>query len=271
LVYLQVAERLVTAVQDPLIREQALGPALPDTAARSQVTWQVRALTGLGKPEDFENWVADRTAVAGHLAARVEKPDGTDDDPCVLPPDAAFRAVENQLYRVEIHAGGTAGEASFKRSRDNGSVVCPITALDGRWVTLGRDDKLAIEVGDWVEVVDDADTVAPLLRVEELDPAGRRVLSDAPDVGRIAVRHPLPRRWDQQLVPVAEGKWLDLEDGVQAWFGANGTYRTGDHWLVPARTLSAEVEWPQDSAGRSSRCRRSELSFRNKPVPAPGA
>jgi hypothetical protein len=271
LVYLKVVEQLVTVVQDPLIRESALGVALPDTAARSQVTWQVLGLrlwadqSDRDPVESFDDWVRQQTAVASHLAAQVEKPAGTEDDPCLLAPDAAYRGPENQLYRVEIHAPGDGSAATFKWSRDNGSVVFPITGVDGRWVSLaslGRDDKLAIEVGDWVEAVDDAvtarETVAPLLRVDELDPAGGRVLLSAePPVGTVSTRHPLLRRWDQQqpglrdgAVPVSEGAWLDLEDGVQVWFQAGGNYRTGDYWLIPTRTLTANVEWPQDAAGR---------------------
>lgn len=277
LVYLRVTERLVTAVQDPLIRESALGVALPDTAARSQVVWQALPLklqVSEGSPEyAFDQWVAERTDARSRLAAMVEKPAGTEEDPCLLAPDAAYRGPENQLYRVEIHAGGDASTATFKWSRDNGSVVFPITAVDGHWITLsslGRDDKLAIEVGDWVEAVDDATAaralddpsgsgvVAPLLRVDELDPAGRRVLlSDQPAIGTIAARHPILRRWDQQqpglrdgAVPVSEGAWLNLEDGVQVWFQPGGTYRTGDYWLIPARTLTADVEWPRDAADR---------------------
>lgn len=267
LVYLRVTERLVTAVQDPLIRESALGAALPDTGARTQVTWQVLATGDLGDQKDprgaFDEWVAERTAEFAHLAARVQKPDGTDDDPCVLAPDAAYRGPENQLYRVEIHNGGPAGTATFKWSRENGSVVFPVTEVDGHWVTLaalGRDDKLAIEVGDRVEAADDATAARgearPLLRVDELDPAGRRVLlSHRPDLGPAG--HALLRRWDQRqphlhdgAVSVTEGAWLDLEDGVQVQFASEGTYRTGDYWLIPARTLTADVEWPVDAADR---------------------
>ncbi|WP_348541661.1 DUF6519 domain-containing protein, partial [Streptomyces sp. MZ04] len=45
-------------------------------------------------------------------------------------------------------------------------------------------------------------------------------------------------------LPLDADTWLDLEDGVQVWFEAGGTYRSGDHWLVPARTATGEVVWP---------------------------
>jgi len=41
--YLRVWERLVTAAQDPSIREVALGDPGPDTAARARTVWQVAA------------------------------------------------------------------------------------------------------------------------------------------------------------------------------------------------------------------------------------
>ena len=57
------------------------------------------------------------------------------------------------------------------------------------------------------------------------------------------------RRWDHGVVPVEEGKWLDLEDGVQVYFEPDGHYRSGDHWLVPARTATGDVLWPRTEAG----------------------
>ena len=39
------------------------------------------------------------------------------------------------------------------------------------------------------------------------------------------------------------GTWNDLEDGIQCQF-SDGVYHSGDYWLIPARTATAEVEWP---------------------------
>ena len=38
--------------------------------------------------------------------------------------------------------------------------------------------------------------------------------------------------------------WLDLESGIQIRFEPGGQYRTGDYWLIPARTASSNIEWP---------------------------
>src|SRR5262249_5690189 len=57
------------------------------------------------------------------------------------------------------------------------------------------------------------------------------------------------RRWDQtgnmaktDGIEMTAG-WLDLEGGIQVQF-AQGSYRSGDYWLIPARTATGEIEWP---------------------------
>ncbi|MFF5077476.1 DUF6519 domain-containing protein [Actinoplanes sp. NPDC000266] len=271
---LKVWEDLVTAAEDPEIRETALGSALPDTAARSRVFWQVLPARGLDLSgvktadavrERFAGWAGERTGPSSRLAARTERPARTEEDPCIVAPDSRYRGQENQLYRVEVH-----GDRTFKWSRDNGSVTFPIAAVDGDWVTLaalGRDDKLDLHVGDAVEVADDASVArgvpGKLLRVEDVDVPDRRVQlsgEPGPGAGRIAARHPLLRRWDHPrardegpgdgAVEIVEGEWLSLENGVQVWFEPGGVYRTGDYWLIAARTLTGDVEWPRDDEGR---------------------
>ncbi|MET8699658.1 DUF6519 domain-containing protein [Kitasatospora sp. NPDC004723] len=285
LVYLKVWERSVTAVEDPEIREVALGAAMPDTAARAKVVWQVLALPAseLGAPdggesrvrEAFDAWAEARERPAARLAARARRPERASEDPCLAHPEAGYRGPENQLYRVEVHRGGSAGGgATFKWSRENGSVVLPVVSIEGVWVdltTLGDDDRLGLSVGDWVEVADSAyvsrEEPADLLQVAETDLPGRRVRLSAepvPEVGRLAGRHPFLRRWDHRaprgrdaLPPaggalrVQEGTWLDLEDGVQVYFRPCGEYTRGDYWLVPARTATGSVEWPQNAAGQA--------------------
>jgi hypothetical protein len=277
LAYLRVHDRLVTAVQDPLLRETALGAALPDTTARVRVDWEVLPLE-LGEYQQrdpagaFAEWVAAQQDRTCRLAARAERPARVEDDPCLVAPDARYRGPENQLYRVEIHRGGAAGEASYKWSRENGSVVLPLTAI-GEWVTLealGRDDKLDLDIGAFVEVCDDASVgrgeIFDLLQVVEVDLPGRRVrLSAEPDrtVGRQPGRHPYLRRWDQLesrrrgapeleggAVKLVEGEWIDLEDGVQVYFAPGGRYMPGDYWTFAARTITGAVEWPTDAVGR---------------------
>ncbi|MFE3737057.1 DUF6519 domain-containing protein [Streptomyces sp. NPDC059134] len=301
LAYLKVWERSVTAAEDPLLREVALGSALPDTAARLKVVWQVLPLPGAaleldtadGAPrnqdqvrEAFARWAAAQTSTA-RMAARSRRPEHADDEPCLVRPDARYRGPENQMYRVEIHEGGTAKEATFKWSRENGSVTFAVDELDGTWVelaSLGSDDKLDLNVGDVVEFTDSGalgrGEPLPLLRVEEVDLPGRRVrLSGEPEgqVGRRPELHPFLRRWDHRpgtrrtgsggtggsgrtkqgaggtrggALRIEEGGWLPLEDGVHVYFEPGRTYRSGDFWTVAARTATGDVEWPADAARR---------------------
>ncbi|CAM5529907.1 hypothetical protein SANTM175S_08988 [Streptomyces antimycoticus] len=36
--------------------------------------------------------------------------------------------------------------------------------------------------------------------------------------------------------------------GVEVYFAPDGAYRSGDHWLIPARTATGTVEWPVNAA-----------------------
>lgn len=202
-----------------------------------------------------------------------------DNDPCVIAADARYRGVENQLYRVEIHRPGLAGTATFKWSRENGSVVFPITrsaagsaAADGSTqmvvtlARLGRDDRLGLAVNDWVELLDDAYTLGqrafPLLQVVAIDVAGSSVTLCVPKAvtpwqpGSDPHRHALLRRWDQTIgtdasgvLPLSEGEALTLEDGIEIIFAPGGIYATGDYWLIPARVAGGGLlEWPQTVA-----------------------
>jgi hypothetical protein len=284
LVYLRVIERLVTAVEDPAIREVALGDNGPDTAARSQVVWQVLTSTTIPgtstKIEDKTDADAVRDAWTtrpqknAKLKARGKQPSPQDEDPCITSPSARYRGAENQLYRVQIHTGGALGTATFKWSRDNGSAVFPILDIDGAEVTvgtLGRDTRLGLAVGDWVEIVDDRypfrSNPEPLQRIKRIDPLDLLVeLEAAPTAGTGRDRdlHPFLRRWDQREPEPGSGgpalgkdnaleiveadaadRFIDLEDGVQIQFQAGGDYLRDDFWLIPARTATGDVEWPQ--------------------------
>ncbi|MCB1033105.1 MAG: hypothetical protein KDD47_04645, partial [Acidobacteria bacterium] len=126
LVYLDVWRRHVTAVEDSVIRERALGG--PDTGTREETLAQVKlfpAGPGAGAPDcavDPPGWTEFVAPSSGRLRARTQ-PGEAATDPCIVPAQAGYTRLENQLYRVEVHDGGTLGSATFKWSRDNGSVV----------------------------------------------------------------------------------------------------------------------------------------------------
>jgi hypothetical protein len=272
LVYLDVWERHITSLQDEDLREVAL--LGPDTATRSQVVWQVKTEvleggenTCAALPWDalVEKWQAPNR---GCMRARA-KPGASSTDACILPPESRYRGFENQLYRVEIHEVNRDGRASFKWSRNNGSVVFPVEGeVSGKVITLaslGRDGGYSLEKGDWVEIVDDhyeeEGRTEPLLKVTYVDRASRQVTLEGslpPGVGESAELHPLLRRWDQQAsgqtqldssgaISLEEGRWIDLENQVQVFFEPGGNYRAGDYWLIPARVATGDVIWPKEA------------------------
>jgi hypothetical protein len=286
LAYLDVWERHVTYIEDDHIREAALEG--PDTCTRAQVVWQVKVLTCSQAPA----WVYGVTSCdavdelprlgTGELRARAHL-DQPPADLCATPPSSRYRGAENQLYRVEVHQGGSAGSAAtpatFKWSRDNGSVTFAIRQLDqnhkATLESLGRDAHLSLKHEDWVEVTDDSRVLSGqpgwLAQVHEVFPDELAVTLTVPasETGFPAYGkdkaglHPLLRRWDHQGDPDLAGAlaiveagdpargWIDLEDGVQVWFAAGGLYFTGDYWLIPARVATGDVEWPHqlDAAG----------------------
>jgi hypothetical protein len=100
------------------------------------------------------------------------------------------------------------------------------------------------------------------VQVKAVDPVSFQAILTVPEgielpvFDRESTTHPLLRRWDQKsdVLPVQEAKWIDLEDGVQVYFEPGGTYRTGDYWLIPARTATGDVLWPveEDDDGTTS-------------------
>ncbi|SHG51806.1 DUF6519 domain-containing protein [Massilia sp. CF038] len=298
LVYLDVWERHVSHLEAEGMRETALGG--PDTASRARVEWQVKVIAA-----DFNNepppFKEEYASFLNHLSSaqiyRENKPllmadvpqTSAATDACVIPADSRYRGIENQLYRVEVHKSGTtwdgtaagkAGAATFKWSRENGSVVFAVSdvhvnsASNVTTVTLdslGRDRKLGLSREDLVELVDDAyalrNDADPLLRVIDIDEESMTVTLEGQalnGVGSGSHLHPMLRRWDHRLDAAGAkealdgalmvqanatnaGHWLKLEDGIQVRFRAGDIYLTGDYWLIPARTGTGDIEWPLEA------------------------
>jgi Family of unknown function (DUF6519) len=205
---------------------------------------------------------------------------------CTIPPESRYRGAENQLYRVQVHKGGSAGDpngATFKWSRENGSVVFPILSVSptaqmqatAKLGHLGRDRRSTLNPGDWVEFDDEIISLGQkprmLAQVDTVTRDSMTVTLRAPDgvsslpayaEADIGTKRPLLRRWDHRGDPKAFGgalqiveqddltkDWIALEDGVQVWFAKGGQYQAGDYWEIPARTATGNVEWPHDHDG----------------------
>lgn len=297
LAYLDVWDRHVSALDDPTIREVALGG--PDTATRARTVWQVRTQALMAANAAFTAAVAALAAArtAGDAAAEVAAMQELRElataascaaplvdvggslaadtgtmaartvggaeaaDPCRFDPGGGgYTRLENRLYRVEIHDPGDDTTATYKWSRDNGSVVVSVEEFrntgGGAKTTeivvrrLGLDSSQELNRDDWIEIVSD-DLVArgvpgQLVQIAaQPDPADRiLLLKSAVDIKALEL-HPQVRRWDLPVGGLTDVRktWHELEAGIEVRFGV-GEYHTGDYWVIPARANTADVEWP---------------------------
>jgi photosystem II stability/assembly factor-like uncharacterized protein len=262
-VYLEVFEEHVTALQREELREVALGG--PDTATRTRTVWQAKLLKLDGDPSCtlLEAGLPPGPVIDVRMRARA-KPSEVAPDECSLAAGGGFRRLENQLYRVEIHHASDAKNGpTFTWSRDNAMVVARLEALDIKLPTtttpgsgsvtvsdLGRDEVLGFGPGQVIELNDETRALrgepGELLQVKgtrgnvlDIDPV---LLPDrALTMADFPVR-PTVRRWDGHQAPKTQG-WNVLDEGVEVQF-AGTRFRTGDHWVFPARSLKGTVEWP---------------------------
>jgi len=286
LVYVDVWERHITCIEDDNIREVALGG--PDTATRAKLVWQVKVTNkywknaGNGYVEDdipanqgdWRTWVSSnwngwfdhwQPQNRGRLKARAKQDRKKDLDPCITSPEASYRGIENQLYRVEIHKEGIAWDgkestknnaAAFKWSRDNGSVVAGIK-LNGTEISV--DNPRGFTAGQWMELTNDnqerRENAGTLFKIKKIDDdlftldAPNPIIKPA-DVPNDEDWPTKARQWDSDTTLVEEAKWLKLADGVEIQFQPSALipnrYRIGDYWLVPVRVATGDVEWPSD-------------------------
>lgn len=317
-VWLEVWQRLVTALDDRCLGEPALGQA--DTTVRLQTVWRVviepavthsvpssaadRAMETLIKkkksklsralleaahepavvePAAVEPVVIEPGARKGHvieparfdecsceamyklpapvhsgtLDAQVADNDG--DCGCQPIPAAGYSGQENQLYRFEIQRSGTLAKATFKWSRENASIVVAVLAVSGSKVTvdsLGKDANLGFEVGQWVEIGDDADLFGKvpnqpgrLYQIQHIERAALTLTMTSTVQPVDPARNARMRRWEQ-TGPAASADgvalsedWIDIENGIQVRFG-KGHYYAGDAWTVAARSATGQIDWP---------------------------
>ena len=144
LVYLEVWQHHITAIEAPELREQALGG--PDTTTRTQTYWRVQfsKFEGGETPEKWQaKWqtLQDQKNKKGKLTVR-----------------ATGTTLPNDLYRVEIHKGrGYAQDGTtFKWARNNGSMAARVESIESQRVTtISNPQANKFEVGNWIEITDE--------------------------------------------------------------------------------------------------------------------
>src|SRR5271165_1767715 len=260
LVYLDVWQREVTYLEDPDLVDKAVGV---DTTGRLQTVWQVKLLDVSGVAGGVNcatpdsaiqsagvNWGALTQPPSGLLiTGTVPSPSS---GPCALSPATGFTGLENQLYRVEVHQGGSTTstpQATFKWSREDASVATGVLAIStvtnsvGATASrltvqsMGRDQVLGFNPGDWIEILDDHLELNPpivngqaqpgeLHKIDSINAAANFIVLDTTvsavnfpvDSANQTVpgRHTRIRRWDQSGTVFAfqngsQNFWVDLD------------------------------------------------------------
>ncbi len=270
LFYLDVWQKHVTAVEDESISEIALGG--PDTTTRTKTIWQVKYIPISGTLDDnpciqsFDEWddlIAERDA---KLKASVTN-ETSPTDPCIVPSGAGYRGLENHLYRVEIHRVDD-GNTTFKWSRDNGSILRAVDNIGSNFIKIknaGQDILHAFKPDQWIEITDEKrelngepGTLVHLTEVKDgvelkFNPV---VIGDPVNSTNYPKKHnPKVRRWDQTKSGEIkiDSEWNELEHGLGVQFEEDGNYKSGDFWLIPARTANGDIEWSQENEGWQQR------------------
>ena len=261
MVYLDVWQRAMTSLDDPNIKEAALGGA--DTATRTRTVWQVKVYPLEGKPSlpcpgmklFRENKIS--------LTAMVSPSEEIATDECIIKPSAGYRRLDNQLYRVEIHKGGKLNEATFKWSQDNASNEIAILNITGKQVTVENSSPAVYEIfkdGSWVEVVDDDSDLNPqsgqprnLVRLRKDPNAAANVFTLEENLNWIgSLNHARLRKWADRDIPI-NGSWTPLgNEGIKVSFRAESDdkqdfFKSGDYWVIPARIATGDIEWPKET------------------------
>lgn len=268
LVYLDVWEREITAVEDQTIVDPALNGV--DTGTRLKTIWQVKLLpiTASGATGCVSDFSTLFPPSGGRLSVTTLPPTQAP-DPCSLPGSGGYQGVDNRFYRLQVH-NASGPNPLVKWSRDNGSVATGVTNIVNgassstiTVISIGNDDDLGFHNNDWVEIIDDAHELngqsGIMANVTGINAALRTLTLDRPLTsgnfnpasGNVRVR-----RWDQSqglyvpsggpssgLIQVAPGTPIVLENGIQITLTvASGGLHINDAWVFAARVATGSVD-----------------------------
>jgi len=239
LAYLDVWLRPVTYLEDSALVDAAVGV---DTTGRLQTVWQVNLKPvpsgsgwTCGTPESGFDFPRSSAQLSNGTVT--SGPSG----PCCLTTGTGYTGVENQFYRVEIHAPGVGGgaNATVKWSRENASVQTGVTAITTganslgasasvlTVMSLGRDQVLGFNVGNWIEITNDTLQLnclpGELYKIDSVDVSSKTVTlttmlsSTFPATSLTTNKNTRIIRWDQS------GKILKSDNSVYYDLDAPGS------------------------------------------------
>jgi hypothetical protein len=245
-VYLDVWTEPVTYVEDPEVREVALGG--PDTSTRRRLRHRVRVSQGGGLPTG----------------------DGRGSG--VLATEGHYTGVANRFYLVEVDGPGDLGAATMRWSEDNAStiqrVIEPIPPGSTRVVV---EDASAFHPGDKIliskEFGAEEHTISSLFSnvIVLQSPTGAQLgalpaAANIPGFTTFALADRAKvQRWNAFRVPIVPdpddptiSAAIALNEGVAVRFGGHGL-RAGDYWNFRTRYLAGDPASGLDPDARIER------------------
>lgn len=273
-IYLYLREQEVSAVEDSVLREVALGG--PDTAQRLRLVQHIVRLgteatdcaTALAAAE--KTWAAEglnfddrtmRLLPAGTLQASFQDP-GTTPDPCEPQAHGGYLGADNQLIRIQI-----SGSNKLTWGFDDASFLYRVTVVDNQTLQLQArpvDDFHKPRANQTVEVLRSAAQLSATDTTDYVATATGIVATLAapyvPDTQRITLPAPLPpeyldpkqtpvvflRVWEEEKAftpgtPVVLG-----QTGLQVTLQATGAepFHIGDYWLIAVRPSTPTEIYP---------------------------
>jgi hypothetical protein len=232
-VYLDAWTEPVTYVDDPEIRELALGG--PDTSTRLALRQRVRVNQGGGMPRGDGRGLGT-LATAG-----------------------SYTGLANRLYLVEIDGAGDIGAATCRWSEDNGAtigrVIAPIPPGSTKVVledasAFAANDKILIRKQFGVERHVIASVFSNVLSLQQPTGAQLALLPAAaadPSFTAFSLAdRPMVQRWNEYGLPILPdpadstiSAAIALNDGVEVRFGGRAM-RAGDFWNFRTRYLAGD-------------------------------
>ncbi len=255
LVYLDVWERLVTALEDDFIREVALGG--PDTSARTRLVWQVAVLP----LRDSAGLTPDQ------LRERLQPVNRGRLGPAR--PDIAARRTISIASRSTTAAPAARRRSNGRATTARSSGPSPAaTATRSSW----RRSSLTIAAA-WRQATGWKSRttircwrIAPFPCCVSAPSIPATAASCCPATFRPASAATLPgirccgagttRRRSRPRRAGRKAGWnWKTEWKSSSSIRSELVYRTGDYWLIPARVATGDVEWPREalSAGAARR------------------
>ncbi|NEO78352.1 DUF6519 domain-containing protein [Moorena sp. SIO4G3] len=261
LVYLEVWQHHITAIEDQNLLELALGG--PDTTTRTETYWQLKAL----KLEDKGKWRQEWQTLRDdkHKKGKLKVKSG--------------KGLPNDLYRVEIHeVGDTVENTTFKWARNNASMAAKVLEIKDKKVKIEKNNQIQFQQEQgketWIEITDQERVKAGepglFLKVDNVGEDNTLLtISDDNWTEQILELNPISnnqittvRIWEANAREIklnteeTQTGFIELEKGLQVNFvhlnlkddqkkPYSGKYRTGDYWLIPTRSQQ-EVVWPAD-------------------------